>query len=239
MLVVPEANCTMGALSAASLYGSLFNLSATPAANANTLDHAVGSTGPWNQGHTGTVFPGAAATDVSYAAGSYVLNLGNLASTRGVPLYRDFRVDNQTLQSLTYTARGSTTTAATATTTTDELASQIVNLQAVYGHDTSTTRDGTADTWNNSAPTTQDGWNRVVAVRIALVARSTQYEAEEVTPAHPSNCTALTAASNYPKWMPDGSTYDCLKVSTLPDYRHYRYRVFEIVVPLRNMIWQT
>lgn len=248
MMAVPEANCEMGTLTASSIAASLFNLSATPAAGAATLDHATGSTGPWNHDNTGTIFPGTTATDISYPAGSYLLNLGNLETTRGVPLYRDFRVNSQALQSLTYTARGSTTTAtsgppattaATASTSTDDLASQIVTLQAVYGHDTSTPRDGTADVWNTTDPTTQDGWNRVVAVRIALVARSTQYEEQEVTAAHPSNCSALTAASNYPKWMPDGSTYDCLKVSTLTDYRHYRYRVFELVVPLRNMIWQT
>ena len=249
MIAVPTRNvttdiCTVGA--SPTVYASVFNISAAP--TTTSIAHATGSTGPWNHDETDPIFPGATAAAISYSAGTSLMNLGNLDTSRGIPLYRDYQINTQTLQTLTYTARGSTTAAtvgppatlaASATTVTEDVAPQIVNLQAVYGHDTSAPRDNIVDTWDTTAPTSQDGWSRVIAVRIAIVARSTQYEQDAVTPAKPGDCSSLTAASNFPKWKPDGSTWDCLDVSGLTDYQHYRYRVFETVIPLRNMLWQS
>jgi len=117
-------------------------------------------------------------------------------------------------------------------TSAEVLFPQIVNLQAVYGHDTLTAAPGpyrTVDTWNTTNPTTPDGWTRVIAVRVALVARSIQYEKAEVTTAEPT-------------WDPDGRPDTApvtIKVDHLTDWRHYRYKLFEAVIPLRNMLWQS
>jgi type IV pilus assembly protein PilW len=37
----------------------------------------------------------------------------------------------------------------------------------------------------------------------------------------------------------NGSQCVTLKLSHLPDYQRYRYKVFETVVPLRNMLWNS
>jgi type IV pilus assembly protein PilW len=113
----------------------------------------------------------------------------------------------------------------------------IVNLQALYGK--ATVSAGVVDTWDNTTPTTNAGWLQVVAVRIAVVARSTQFEKATVTFADPqwdlgasgtvtgsAACTAIPA-----------NKCITLKVSHLADWGRYRYRVFETVVPLRNMLW--
>ena len=77
-----------------------------------------------------------------------------------------------------------------------------------------------------AAPTAAD-WAQVLAMRLAVVARSGLREK-----ANPATgvCDITTAA---PTWS--GGTLD---VSTDPNWQCYRYRVFETTVPLRNMIWR-
>lgn len=43
-----------------------------------------------------------------------------------------------------------------------------------------------------------------------------------------------------PVWHPDGSTPEDLRVDRVvgDQWRNYRYKVYETVVPLRNMLWQ-
>lgn len=100
------------------------------------------------------------------------------------------------------------------------LASNIVSLQAQYGRDTSgPPMDGTVDLYDKTTPTDPCGWARVPVVRVGLVARSAQYEKPVVTAAEPT-------------WA--GGTFT---ISALPDWNHYRYKTFQTVVPLRNIIW--
>lgn len=106
----------------------------------------------------------------------------------------------------------------------------IVSLRAQYGRDTASPMDGSADTFDQTTPTTACDWARVSAVRIAMVARSIQYEKGEVT----------TAA---PKWAgetdptPSSAALLTIDLSGFADWKHYRYKTFESVVPLRNIIW--
>jgi len=102
----------------------------------------------------------------------------------------------------------------------------IVQLQAQYGKDT--TGDGVVDAYNETMPANSAEWAAVLAIRIAVVARSGLYEKEEVSPAtirlwedsvNPPTTTG-------PVW------------TLTADERHYRYKVFQTVVPLRNMIWR-
>lgn len=117
-----------------------------------------------------------------------------------------------------------------------ELYPDIVQLQALYGKDTNA--DGQVDTWDNTTPTTNAGWLQVIAVRVALVTRSSQYEKDEVTAANPQ--WDLGTAATAPTAAGCGSS-KCLtlKVDTPTDWKHYRYRVFETVIPLRNMLWNS
>jgi type IV pilus assembly protein PilW len=102
----------------------------------------------------------------------------------------------------------------------------IVQLQAQYGKDT--TGDGVVDVFNETPPANATEWGAVLAVRIALVARSGLYEKDVVSPATIKlwEDSAAAPTTTGPVW------------TLTADERHYRYKVFQTVVPLRNMIWR-
>jgi len=116
------------------------------------------------------------------------------------------------------------------------LADGVAELHAVYGLDTN--GDGILDTW--AAPddtgydiatlmTTPSTLRQIVAVRVVLVLRSSNYEKDTVAPATLALFSDLTNAAGTSLTQ----TVD-LTVST--DYPHYRYRVVETTIPLRNML---
>lgn len=107
------------------------------------------------------------------------------------------------------------------------IAEGVVNLQAEYGVSTSVNCSGIS-AWQSTAPT---NWNNVCAIRVGLLVRSQNYEKEAVT-------------TNAPQWQGgaftmfnvDGSASGTADASA-NDWRNYRYRVYETVVPLRNVAW--
>ena len=119
---------------------------------------------------------------------------------------------------------------------TQDLMDGIVDLQAQYGKDTN--GDGVVDVWTKVLPAGGIGTNfdandimQVIAVRLAVLARDDHYH-KPSTAGGP--CEATTAA-NRPTWA--GGAFLTFDASgALPSC--YRYRVFETVVPLRNMIWR-
>ena len=117
---------------------------------------------------------------------------------------------------------------------------EIVNLQAFYGKDTD--GNGVIDTYDTTTPTTAAGWRQILAVRLALVARSTQYEKETVSAAgnvewDVGTAIAIAGTAN----CTNGSGSQCLqiKVDHLTDWQHYRYKVFDTLIPLRNVLWNS
>ena len=74
-----------------------------------------------------------------------------------------------------------------------------------------------------------------------MVARSGNYEQEEVTPAapvwdygskhDPTDETLITCH--------DGRKCITLDVSGDTDWKHYRYKVYSNTVPLRNVLWNS
>ena len=119
-----------------------------------------------------------------------------------------------------------------------ELYPGIVQLQALYGKDTSAPADGTVDVWDAITPVDNAGWRQVIALRVALLARSTQFEKEDVTAEQPvwnlGKAVAVTGADDC-----DGAKCLTIKIDHLPDWKRYRYRLFETIVPLRNMVWSS
>ncbi|MEQ1880071.1 MAG: PilW family protein [Burkholderiales bacterium] len=120
----------------------------------------------------------------------------------------------------------------------DVIADNIVQMQAEYGRDTTGIADGTVDIWDNAAPTWDDvaelwntpafadDWSRVLAIRVAVVARSALAE-------RPNPATGLCETTTVePTW-----SRGVLTVSGDPSWQCYRYKVYETVVPLRNQIW--
>ena len=100
-----------------------------------------------------------------------------------------------------------------------EVVDEIVDLQAEYGF-----VDGTFST---ATPATAAAWSDLRSIRLAVLARGS-YE----RPGTDGVCTVTTAV---PTWA--GSQQSPLQIpGGVPSC--YRYRVFETVVPLRNMIWR-
>jgi type IV pilus assembly protein PilW len=117
-----------------------------------------------------------------------------------------------------------------------EVAEGVINLQAQYGLATDTTGDGQCDSddspnlaWGVAAPT---AWSCLRAIRVGLLARSQQYEKDAVTNTAPSWAAGAFTMTNI-----DGSADS--SPGDANDWRHYRYHVYQTVIPLRNMIWGT
>jgi len=126
-----------------------------------------------------------------------------------------------------------------------DVAERVINLKAEYGVDTNA--DRRPDTWTAAPPA---DWTTVLAVRTALLVRSRQYESSvdpntnlpfAVTPTAQNPCWAdCVGAHRFVMRNVDG-TADAFNDAT-PDvnnWRYYRYRVYERVVPMRNMVWGT
>ncbi len=111
--------------------------------------------------------------------------------------------------------------------TATEVAEGIVNLQAEYGVDADNDGVISAAEWSAAAPAL---WTQLRAIRVALLARSQQYERTPVTPNAPTWAGGAFVMTNL-----DG-TADT-NPGTPNDWRHYRYRIYETVIPLRNMLW--
>lgn len=107
---------------------------------------------------------------------------------------------------------------------------QIVQLQAQYGKDTNA--DGSIDTWDNVTPTTNADWKKILAVRVAVVARSANKEYSEVTTNTP-NCPDPASVC----WAGGKITNLNANNTGINDWKYYRYRVFETIIPFRNAIW--
>lgn len=125
----------------------------------------------------------------------------------------------------------------------EDLYPEIVNLQALYGKDTTvfgSPSDGTVDAYNTTAPANSDEWGKVLSVKVALVARSNHYEKEEVTKAEPLWDVGASVPVTGETLVDCGSS-KCitLKIDYLPDWKHYRYKVYSTTIPLRNVLWNS
>jgi type IV pilus assembly protein PilW len=109
------------------------------------------------------------------------------------------------------------------------IASNVVQLKALYGKDTNA--DGIVDTWNAVAPATSNDWASVLAVRLALVARSAQPEKPDPT----TGVCSTTAAAPSVTW--DDGTVTTLDLSANASWKCYRYKVFHLTSSLLNLIW--
>jgi type IV pilus assembly protein PilW len=126
----------------------------------------------------------------------------------------------------------------------EQLQSGVVLLKALYGRDTN--NDKTVDTYNTTAPANSAEWRQVLTVRLVVVARSGQREKEIVTAAEPiwnvgSNVNvSYVGVPGTPATVCAAGAANCtvtLPLSHVSDWQYYRYKVFDTVVPLRNMLW--
>jgi type IV pilus assembly protein PilW len=127
----------------------------------------------------------------------------------------------------------------------------VVNLQAQYGISTTATSNqivqwvDASGAW--AAPTVANR-NRIKAIRVAVVARNAKIEPAAVTSACSSTSVAAptglcawdaTTALPNPIALPFiASPAPALDLSPADaNWARYRYRVFETIIPLRNVIW--
>ena len=112
----------------------------------------------------------------------------------------------------------------------EAIADGVAELHAVYGLDTNA--DGILDTWVDPGAAGYDiatlmtnpaTLRQIVAVRIALVMRSSNYEKAALSAA------TLTLFSELPAAVQQTVTLNA-------NDQHYRYRIVESTIPLRNML---
>jgi type IV pilus assembly protein PilW len=152
-----------------------------------------------------------------------VVNVGNLVRTRYV-------LANGALDMIDLSSGG-----------TETIAESIVAVQAQYGITAAATSQDITG-WVNAtgawaAPAAADV-ARIKAIRIAVVARSSEPDRDIVT----GQCTTRGGTtSNGPcAWIDDtvASPAPTIDLSVLgADWQRFRYRVYETVIPLRNVIW--
>ncbi len=98
------------------------------------------------------------------------------------------------------------------------IADNVQVFKARYGHDSN--GDGTVDVWDTVLPTNFAGWATTTNVRMGLAIKNPRREQTTVT------SSPLTL-------------WPGVSVTLSAEDQHYRYRTYNVVVPLRNMIWRT
>jgi type IV pilus assembly protein PilW len=114
------------------------------------------------------------------------------------------------------------------------IANNIVSLRAQYGRDTATgAMDGIVDIYDQTTPSgsnTACAWARISALRLAIVSRSVQYEKTAVTTVAPTWDGSVVN-------NPAGSAASAIDLSGNSSWQNYRYKVFQTIVPIRNISW--
>lgn len=117
-------------------------------------------------------------------------------------------------------------------------AEQVVYMKAFYGKDPGNTMQATL--WDQTVPATSADWKRVLAVRVAVVARSQAREAASSGDGSCSggNCPTPASIALWPnELLADGTTVAGPTYSVSAANQHYRHVVRTMVIPLRNNIW--
>lgn len=190
----------------------------------------------------------------AHLKGANVFRLGS--TTGGAIASRTFSI-NAATQRLQAVDQPSGTTAV--------ISNDIVNLQVQYGL-SATPNSRIVTSWVNPtgafAQATLEGntaaavTNRqlIKAIRVAVIARSSKREGNLVTqtctgqdtavpPSRP-DCVCVNAANNFgPCAWRDSATnpaplIDLRSATGDTEWQHYRYKVYQTIIPLRNVIWQ-
>lgn len=187
--------------------------------SASKLQHNPGINAPWNPVGGGSLLP-------AFTNGALIFNLGN-------PVWRSYGIDTNVAAN-SYKLQVAEIFGALAPGSNPfvHLVDDIVDMQAQYGRDTND--DGIVETWDTNTPTTATGWTQVLAVRIGMLTRSGNYERPSVAG---GACEATLAIPDWSGYTESGAAGDRFTIpGGLPSC--YKYRVFEVTVPLRNMIWR-
>ena len=209
------------------------NLSGTPACSLRKLTNVTPASSKLNftPGAGGEYNPAGGGSLPSYAMNDLVFNLGQ-------PTVRNFSIFKGNLRTTDSLLSAGGTNAFDAV-------SGIIDLRAQFGKDNGVNNgtvtntiyaanDGIIDSFDNVAPVTAADWSQVLALRVAVLSRIDNYEKPSVSG---GNCDATTAM---PTWSGGAtSPFTAINIASVTSQdRCFRYRVFETVIPLRNMIWR-
>lgn len=167
---------------------------------------------------------------------AYVINMGEMVQSQYQVLCSTLAYTNL----LTQTGAPSCTNQNTFTNAAP-VANNIVNVQAQYGV-AQTAGSQSVDCWTdanqNGCSPTNGNWaaanlvendiKRIKAVRIAVVARSSQIEKPGAT-----GCTTTTVAPTV--WTDAGAP--AVNLTGDANWQCYRYKVYHTIIPLRNVLW--
>ncbi|MBX9902974.1 MAG: PilW family protein [Burkholderiales bacterium] len=177
-----------------------------------------------------------AAPPTSFTAG-YIFNLGN-GPRRNIwtvnQVNQKLQVTNDLLHSDVTASITDPPTPAGPDGVNDpvEVADNVITLQAEYGIDANNNGRIESSEWTTTDPAAVVQWANVLAVRLALLVRSGQFERTTVTTTVPSWAGGQFTITNL-----DGSASSSTPADPANNWRNYRYRVYETVIPLRNMLW--
>jgi type IV pilus assembly protein PilW len=173
--------------------------------------------------------PGTSIMPASYAGGSSLAKISQL-------VYRQYAVTNNNLVATDLfndTDQSSTNT----------VGPQVVLVKAYYGKDNN--GDGQVDAYDTNTPATTADWKKVMTIRIAVVTRSAQ--PEKVDALHPAPTTTNpvwdVGTTVAPADAVSCGSRKCVTLQVSPatgsdtTWQQYRYKVFDTVIPLRNMLW--
>ncbi len=228
---------------------AFMEVTSLPGAPSNQINHDSGTYTLAAGASVASRFNPAAGMGVTYGGAlsanvTRVFNLGNLhddinfpaSQNVTLPVYNLYVVANKTLSVSNAFVLSAGIPAV------NSIADNIVHMRADYGvddgvNDGSVTyntvyaaNDGIVDRFISATP----NWSQVIAVRVAVVARSALSERPSAGLGAP--CDTTTAA---PTWSGDTGGIRSFDLSADPNWKCYRYRVFETTVPLRNSIWKS
>lgn len=185
----------------------------------SNLQHNPGISAPFNPPGGGNLLP-------AFTQGALVFNLGT-------PTWRTYSINtNPLVNAYKLMVADIFGVLAPGSNPSVNLVDDIVDLQAQYGRDTND--DGVVETWDTNTPTTATGWTQVLAVRLAVLTRSGNYVRPSVAG---GACEATLAIPDWSGYLESGLAGDRLIIpGGVPSC--YKYRVFETIIPLRNMIWR-
>lgn len=164
------------------------------------IQHNPGGAFVYNPPGGANIFPAG-----GYGAGAKLTNMGSMVN-------HEYYVQNNNLMMRDVNLPNSAANPVS-------LVNGIVAIKAQYGGDTNA--DGYVDVYDNNAPASAEV---VVAIRLAVVARSGQFEKDTVSPA-----TLVL-------WN-GGTTLNGGAITLDATAQRYRYKIYQTIIPLRNVIW--
>jgi type IV pilus assembly protein PilW len=169
----------------------------------------------------------ASAGTVTVATGAAGATLYNLGSG---PMLQAYAIRGGNLTVCDYLVNDCGTASTSNSSIWVPIASNIVSMRAQYGRDAVTPAPTTdtppvysqVSTYDQTTPSNACNWTRVSAIRLVLVARSSQYDKAVIT-------------STAPTWS--GTATAPIVLTGLTNWQHFRYKDFQTVVPIRNVAW--